>query len=115
MVTPSFVYVCSPYRGDVENNLKNARNYCRYVVNKGYIPFCPHIYFTQFLDDNNSGQRKLAMLMNLLILKSFCNYVYVFGSHISEGMQLEIDEANKLGIPIDFISCDKYGTIKGED
>ena len=34
------IFVCSPYRGDTETNVQNARRYCRLVVEQGGIPFC---------------------------------------------------------------------------
>lgn len=35
------IFVCSPYRGDVNAHVKCARRYCRYVVKQGGIPFAP--------------------------------------------------------------------------
>ena len=35
------VYICSPFSGDVETNVANARRYSRYAVDKGYIPTTP--------------------------------------------------------------------------
>lgn len=32
------VYVCSPYAGDVDENLERAKRYSRYVLDKGFIP-----------------------------------------------------------------------------
>ena len=31
------VYICSPFSGDVEGNVKAAQRYSRYAVDKGYI------------------------------------------------------------------------------
>lgn len=36
------VYICSPFSGDVETNVANARRYSRYAVDKGYIPIASH-------------------------------------------------------------------------
>lgn len=38
------VYICSPFSGDVEDNVNNARRYSRFAVDKGYIPIAPHIF-----------------------------------------------------------------------
>ena len=51
------VYICSPFSGDVETNVANARRYSRYAVDKGYIPIAPHLLFPQFLDDENPEER----------------------------------------------------------
>ncbi|MCL2861796.1 MAG: hypothetical protein FWE22_05240 [Firmicutes bacterium] len=32
------VYICSPYRGDIETNVANARRYCRYAFDQGFHP-----------------------------------------------------------------------------
>ena len=48
------VYICSPCRGDYENNIQRAKEYSRAAVEKGVIPVTPHIYLTQFMDDNLS-------------------------------------------------------------
>ena len=46
------VYICSPLRGDYDANIAAARTYCREAVEAGHLPVAPHIYLTQFLDDN---------------------------------------------------------------
>ena len=40
------VYICSPCRGDYENNIQRAKEYSRAAVEKGVIPVTPHIYLT---------------------------------------------------------------------
>ena len=37
------VYICSPYAGDVEANVENARRYSCFAVDAGYIPIAPHL------------------------------------------------------------------------
>lgn len=32
------VYICSPYAGDTEANVVNARRYSRHAVDTGYLP-----------------------------------------------------------------------------
>lgn len=39
------VYICSPYSGDTENNIKKARDFCRYALDQGQIPLAPHLMF----------------------------------------------------------------------
>ena len=51
------VYICSPYSGDMENNIAAARRYSRFAVEQGYIPIAPHLLFPQFLDDDNPKER----------------------------------------------------------
>ena len=93
------VYVCSPYRGNIEKNIQNAKNYCREIILDGDLPICPHIYFTQFLDDNKDDERNLAFEINKELIKN-CDLIniYIRDGYISEGMKQEIALAETLGI-----------------
>lgn len=55
------VYVCSPYAGDVETNVKNARAYSRFAVDENAIPVTPHLLYPQFMDDGNETEREMAI------------------------------------------------------
>ena len=47
------VYICSPFsHGDVKENVRNARCYCRYAIEHHAIPFAPHLLFPQFMNDS---------------------------------------------------------------
>ena len=64
------VYICSPFSGDVETNVRSARRYSRFAVDKGYIPIAPHLLFPQFLDDDNPQERELGLFFgNALMSK----------------------------------------------
>ncbi|UUX34826.1 zinc ribbon domain-containing protein [Fundicoccus culcitae] len=54
------VYICSPFSGDIENNNKRTRSFCRFALDKGNIPLAPHLLFPQFMDDSNEKERELA-------------------------------------------------------
>ena len=86
------VYICSPYSGDVEVNIANARRYCRFAVDAGYIPIAPHLLFPQFLNDNNPKERQLGLFFGNALM-SKCSEVWVFGDRISAGMESEIRRA----------------------
>ncbi len=83
------IYICSPYSGEVETNVSNARKYSKFAVQNGYIPLAPHLLFPQFMDDENDKERELAMFFNKVLLGK-CYEVWVFGDVISEGMAEEI-------------------------
>ena len=89
------VYVVSKYAGNIANNVKLARRYCRYVISQQGIPVASHLMFPQFLNDNNPKERELGLLYGLALLKQ-CQEVWCFGTEISAGMQQEIEEATKL-------------------
>lgn len=86
------VYICSPYAGDTESNIKAAQKYSRFAVNKGYIPIAPHLLFPQFLNDADPAERKLGLFFGNALM-SKCSEVWVFGERISTGMESEIKRA----------------------
>jgi len=88
------VYICSPYSGDVEGNVKKARSFCRFALEKNCIPIAPHLLFPQFMDDKNPVERNLAMFMDIVLLGK-CSEVWVLGDIISSGMAREIEKAKK--------------------
>lgn len=96
------VYICSPYRGCTLTNEAAARRFCKWAIQqKGVMPLAPHIYFTQFFDDNASDERQSGMNMGIKWLRQ-CSEIWVLGESLSEGMVYEISEASRLGIPIRF-------------
>ena len=99
------VYICSPLSGAVEKNQENAKRYCRFAVDAGFIPLAPHIYLPQFMDDNNPTERDLALFMDIVLL-SKCAELWVFGETISKGMSIEIERAKRKGQPIRYFTED---------
>lgn len=94
------VYICSPCRGDYENNIQRAKEYSRAAAMRGCIPITPHIYLTQFIDDTIPAERELALsFCRELVLQ--CDELWAFGlSHPSAGMTGEIEAAKTAGIPV---------------
>lgn len=88
------IYICSPLSGNVEQNQENARRYCRFAVDSGYIPIAPHLFFPQFMSDENEKERSLALFMDIALL-SKCAELWVFGKTISQGMSIEIEKAKQ--------------------
>jgi len=84
------VFVCSPLRGDIEGNIAKAKQYCREEALKGNIPIAPHVYFTQFLDENSEEERTLGISMGIELLK-MCDELRVCGDEITQGMKREIE------------------------
>lgn len=97
------VYICSPYSGDTERNVENARRYSRFAVDRHYLPITPHIYFTQFMDDNVPEERNTAIFMNW-VLMSKCIELWVFGETISSGMKAEIERAKRKKMKIRYFT-----------
>ncbi|WP_018659207.1 DUF4406 domain-containing protein [Allofustis seminis] len=91
------VYIASPFRGDIETNIKIARKYSRYAMEEGSVPLAPHLLFPQFMDEES--ERDLALALNIEVLKA-CKEIWVCGAFTTEGMAFEIKKAKELGIPI---------------
>lgn len=90
------IFISSPYRGKVQENVAMAKDLCRYVMGEGHIPVAPHLFFPQFLDD-------LEMLAR-------CDELWLFGGKITDGMRLEMEEAIKLGKPMSVLRIEQEDT-----
>lgn len=99
------VYICSPFSGDVAGNIANARKYSRFVVEQGYIPIAPHLLFPQFLNDNDLMEREMGLHFGN-VLMSHCSEVWVFGEHISSGMNAEISRAKRKNYKLRYFGSD---------
>ena len=100
------VYVCSPYRGNVEENVNKAREYSRFTFNKKNIPITPHLLYPQFLNDDDLFERNIAIHKINYVLLGLCKEMWVFGDDITEGMQREILVAKKRKKPIRYFNKD---------
>lgn len=105
------VYICSPYAGDVETNVQKARRYCRFAVDKGYIPIAPHLLFTQFLNDDSPKERQLGIFFGNVVM-SKCSEVWVFGDRISDGMEAEIKRAKRKNYRLRYFNEDLEEVMK---
>jgi len=103
------VYVCSPFRPvseesqraeeEKQHNIKFAQAACRLVTELGMVPIAPHLFFPQFMDDDNPDEREKGMLLGRELLCG-CDELWVFGDRISEGMQAEIRQARETDIRV---------------
>ena len=99
------VYICSPYAGDVESNVKAAQRYSRFAVDTGYLPIAPHLLFPQFMNDRDVKERQLGLFFGN-VLMSKCAEVWVFGSRISSGMEAEIERAKRKNYTVRYFNSD---------
>lgn len=97
------VYICSPLRGNIQENIKKAIAYCSYAAEQGVVPLAPHTIFTQYLDDTNPQQRQKGLMMGMELLKR-CSELWVCGDVVSEGMKREIAYAQKHDIATQYYS-----------
>lgn len=90
------IYICSPYSGDVETNVRKAKAYSRLAVDRGCVPITPHLFLPSFISEET--ERETALKAGLKLL-SVCEEIWVCGGTVSSGMRNEIQHAKALGIP----------------
>lgn len=93
------VFICSPFRGNIEENTKRARYYARITAGAKEIPIAPHLYFPTFLDEKNFSERMKGIEMGLELM-DLCDKVYVFGFEITDGMKFELAHAKETNKPV---------------
>lgn len=108
----NFIFICSPYRGNIPKNEAVAQRVCRAAVKMGYIPIAPHLYFTQFLDDENENERDKGISLGLQML-DLCSELWIVGDYITHGMQTEINHARQLNKAIKFVPENLCAERKG--
>ena len=100
------VYICSPYAGNVKENVRRAKAYCRFAVGKGFDPFAAHLFYTRFLRDSVPEERQAGMKLGLARINE-CWELWVFGDTVSSGMRAEIEYAQRLGKPIRYFTTER--------
>ena len=106
---PKKIFVCSPYRptskteecrkDELMANINRAKTACRILTTLGFLPLAPHLYFTQFLKDEDAQERNTGMKLGMRWLED-ADELWVFGNTISEGMAAEIEKAHELNKPV---------------
>ena len=100
------VYICSPYAGDVESNVRFAKAACRYAMKQGCAPVAVHLLYPQILNDAVPSERKAGIRMGLRVLAS-CEELWACGDTISHGMSCEIAKAKRLGLTVRYLSAEQ--------
>lgn len=114
------IYVISPFAGDNgaerEINVQRARMICREIVLAGHTPFAPHLFFPQFLNDQEPEERRRGIEAGQEIMmhgKFERAWYYPKRGRgpeiiITGGMQSDMDAARSAGIKVE------RGTIGGD-
>ena len=106
------VYICAPLGGNIQENLKKAKQYARYALLCGTAPVVPHFY-ALCLNDRIPKEREIGMAAGLSFLW-FCDELWIFGDEVTEGMKSEIQFCKSLNIPVRKIRDDKIKKKIGE-
>ncbi|TFH49018.1 MAG: DUF4406 domain-containing protein, partial [Methanothrix sp.] len=99
------VFICSPFAGDIEGNIRKAKRYGRFAVSLGRVPIIPHLMYPQFLHEDDPVERKIGLEMGLVLLTK-CREIWVFGEQQSPGMTLEFKKAAEQNMIIRRFSTD---------
>ena len=95
------VFFAHPVRGDVEGNLKRARASIKNLeaVNTHWTIVAPWILTCENYDDANEEERAAGIARNLRVIES-CDYIFLAGGRVSEGMKQEKEHAEKHGLRV---------------
>ncbi len=107
------VYIASPYAGDVKQHVAFAKAACRYAMTQGYTPIAVHLLYPQFLDDGVPEERKEGLRMGLRVLIA-CDELWLCGEEVSLGMEQEKNLAERVGIPIHYVSSTLINEMRAE-
>jgi hypothetical protein len=107
--TKPHVYICSPLRpvstdpilraNELIDNLKLAKEACTFAALRGCESVAPHLFYPQFLNDEDEVERALGMELGIRALRAF-DELWIMSCRISSGMSAEIKEAQKCGIKV---------------
>jgi hypothetical protein len=99
-----YVMICSPFSGDIDRNIAYAKTAMRHAIFLREIPFAPHLLYPQpgILSDSDPLERAIGMTAGILWLFRADALVVYSDYGISSGMAQEIEEAKRIGKPIDY-------------
>lgn len=89
---PKLVYVCAALDKYAAENIEFARQKAQEIFQSGDIPICPHLMFSSI-----AGVEKSTINLRLL---EVCQQVNIYGNILTEEMQVEINHAVSLNIPV---------------
>ncbi len=90
------VFISHPFSSNPDWNKGRVAEIARGLALEGKLPLAPQIYLPAFVRE--ASERDLALRLCLQLV-AFADEVRVYGEP-SEGMRMEIAEANRLGVPV---------------
>jgi hypothetical protein len=81
----------------VSHNIGIAKVVCEEVCKAGCSPFAPHVFYTQFLDDDIAEERVAGIECGSAWLDAADLVLVLVGDGVSTGMRAEMDMAERLG------------------
>ena len=97
------VIIESPYAGDIDSNIKYARQCVKDSLMRGESPIASHLLYTQegILDDNIPDERQLGIDAGLAWKSVADKHVFYTDYGYSAGMRYAYHEALMSGIEIE--------------
>ena len=96
------VIIESPFRGDLEKNLRYAHAAIKDSLNHGEAPFASHLLYTGALNDNDMEERALGIKAGWAWMERADLVAVYLDLGISEGMKRGINTANNIGLIIEY-------------
>lgn len=110
--SPLLVYVASPFAAAKEDQRRHhvriARAICKKVIAAGHVPYAPHLFFPQLLCDYLPEEREVGIRCGLFMLER-CDEVWHLEPPFSSGMERELREATRLGLPVHEVTLKELG------
>ena len=96
------VYIISRYSADTRKELRFnrevARYFCRKILREGKRPVAPHLYYTQFCDDDDPRERALGHELAIQDLDECDSFLLVIiGGVVRAGMRGEVGHISRTG------------------
>lgn len=103
------IFVCSRYKGNVQKHVQQARDICRkLIIDFKARPFAPHLFYPNFLNDNITEERLIALNQSYYHITQCDCMLVVIEDEISEGMKTEIEFAKEYGTEIFYCKYDEF-------
>lgn len=95
-------YICHPISSDPAANLIKLKHIYRTLsLQDEVVPFIPYVATVVALDDSVHHERSIGFSHNEAIFRSgIIDQLFLYGTHISAGMRIEIGWARELNIPV---------------
>lgn len=106
------VYIISRYSAktwrETRFNKEVAKHFCRQVIKQGKRPVAPHLFYTQFVDDDDPQERRLGLDLAIKDLDECDSFLLVIvDGVISSGMRGEIEHITRTGMRGELVAISK--------
>lgn len=102
------VIIESPYAGDIEKNIRYAKDCMIDCLERGEAPFASHLLYTQVLNDLDPDERSWGIEAGLIWGKCADLTVIYTDLGISNGMKYGIKNAYDNNRPLEYRSLSKW-------